>query len=93
MPQGAVHGLLLFTAYVAPIGRVIESFSIGYHQFADDTQLFVAEDTADSADLTCVPSCSQVLIVRVQVLVFQVQVQVPGVSVSLSTQHKSERLF
>jgi len=40
--------------YVAPIGRVIESFGIGYHQFADDTQLFVAVDMVDSADLTCV---------------------------------------
>ena len=37
---------------MAPIGRVIESYGIGYHQFADDTQLFVAVDTADSADLT-----------------------------------------
>jgi len=58
VPQGSVHGLLLFTAYVAPIGRVIESYRIGYYQFADDTQLFVAVDTADSADLTCVTDCS-----------------------------------
>ena len=49
----AFHGL-----YVAPIGRVVESFGIGYHQFADDTQLFVTVDTADSADLTCVTDCS-----------------------------------
>jgi len=39
---------LLFTTYVAPIGSVIESFNIGYHQFADDTQLFVAIDTPDT---------------------------------------------
>jgi len=58
VPQGSVLGPLLSTAYVAPIGHVIESFGIGYHQFADDTQLFVAVDTADSADLTCVTDCS-----------------------------------
>jgi len=42
IPQSSVLGPLLFTAYVAPFGRVIESFGIGYHQFPDDTQLFVA---------------------------------------------------
>jgi len=48
VPQGSVLGPPLFTTYVAPIGRVIESFNIGYHQFADDTQLFVAVDTPDT---------------------------------------------
>jgi len=48
VPQGSVLGPLLFTAYVTPIGRVIESFNIGYHQFADDTQLFVAVDMPDT---------------------------------------------
>jgi len=48
VPQGFVLEPLLFTDYVAPIGRVTESFNIGYHQFADDTQLFVAVDTPDT---------------------------------------------
>jgi len=48
----SVHG------HVAPIGHVIESYGIGYHQFSNDTQLFFAVDTADSADLTCVTGCS-----------------------------------
>jgi len=58
VPQGSVLGPLLFTAYVTPIGHVIESFDIGYHQFADDSQLYVAVDTVDSADLTCVTDFS-----------------------------------
>jgi len=58
VPQGSVLGRLLFTAYVSPNGHVNESFSIGYHQFADDIQLFVAADRADSADLTCITDCS-----------------------------------
>ena len=59
VPQGSVLGPLLFTAYVSPIGRVIESFNIGYHQFADDTQLFVAVDTPDTlTSLSRMTECS-----------------------------------
>ena len=53
VPQGSVLGPLLFTAYVAPIGRVIKSFNIGYYQFADDTQLFVAVDRSDTSISLC----------------------------------------
>jgi len=59
VPRGSVLGPLLFTAYVAPIGRVIESFNVGYHQFADDTQLFVAVDTPDTlTSLSRMTECS-----------------------------------
>jgi len=49
MFQGSVLGPLLFTAFVSPVGDLIDSFGVSYHQFADDTQLFVAMDANDAA--------------------------------------------
>ena len=35
-------GPVLFTVYVSPIGRLMESFGIEYHGYSDDTQLYTA---------------------------------------------------
>ena len=48
VPQVSVLGPLLFTAYVSPVGDLVESFDVSYHQFADDTQLLVAMNVSDA---------------------------------------------
>ena len=40
IPQGSVLGPILFTAYVSPISRLLDSYGIKYHKYADDTQLY-----------------------------------------------------
>jgi Reverse transcriptase (RNA-dependent DNA polymerase) len=55
VPRGSVLGPQLFSAYMSPIARIIDSYGIQQHHYADDTTLYVkvsGPSDVPPADLT-----------------------------------------
>ena len=62
MPQGSVLGPFLFSVYVSPIVNVITSFGVQHHQYADDTQLYMAvKSSINTDDMSRLEQCTLVV--------------------------------
>ena len=59
VPQGSVLGPILFSLFVAPVAHVIRSFDLTFHQYADDTQLYISVDRRNvPVSLDSLDSCT-----------------------------------
>ena len=51
VPHGSISGPPIFNAYAQPVANIIRRFQIGYHIYADDTQLYVSFNPKSEEDI------------------------------------------
>ena len=59
VPQGPVLGSLLFVLFISPIANIINPGQVSFHQYADDTQLYIGANSSSLvSQIASIESCT-----------------------------------
>ena len=57
VPQGSIMGPVLFNLYMLPLSLIMQRNKIAYHNYADDTQLYITLSSGDYAPIDSLYQC------------------------------------
>ena len=60
--QGSVFGPLQFSTFTKPVGNLVSTFCIRYHEFAEDEQLYAVIDMTSTTGLATLSACADAVI-------------------------------